>query len=139
MFIWRIAFVSLILVSGTFGLFIWERNQGADLELARTVAVNTLVMFEIFYLFNSRYICAPVLNRAGLFGNRYALMAIGLLLLFQFAFTYIGAMQTLFGTTAIDVATWLRIVLVASSVLILVELEKYFTQCMRNRRGWKRS
>ncbi|NNG12599.1 MAG: cation-transporting P-type ATPase, partial [Halobacteria archaeon] len=64
MFIWRIVFVSLILVAGTFGLFIWERDQGADIELARTVAVNTLVMFEIFYLFNSRYISAPVLNRA---------------------------------------------------------------------------
>ncbi len=134
MFIWRILFVSLILVSGTFGLFIWERNHGADLELARTVAVNTLVMFEIFYLFNSRYICAPVLNRAGLFGNRYALMAVGLLLFFQFCFTYLGPMQTLFGTAALDAATWLRIVLVASSVLILVELEKYLIQCLRDRR-----
>ncbi|MDH3872241.1 MAG: HAD-IC family P-type ATPase, partial [Gammaproteobacteria bacterium] len=135
MFIWRIVFVSLILVAGTFGLFIWERDQGADLALARTVAVNTLVMFEIFYLFNSRYICAPVLNRAGLFGNRYALMAVGLLLFFQFCFTYLGPMQTLFGTMAIDAATWLRIVLVASSVLILVELEKYLFQCLRDRRG----
>ncbi len=135
MFIWRILFVSLILVSGTFGLFIWERNQGADLELARTVAVNTLVMFEIFYLFNSRYIYAPVLNRAGLFGNRYALMAVGLLLFFQFCFTYLGPLQTLFGTMAIDAATWLRIVLVASSVLILVELEKYFIQRVLKRKN----
>jgi magnesium-transporting ATPase (P-type) len=133
MFIWRIVFVSLILVAGTFGLFIWERNQGADIELARTVAVNTLVMFEIFYLFNSRYISAPVLNRAGLFGNRYALLAVVLLLFFQFCFTYLGPMQTLFGTTAIDALTWLRIVLVASSVLILVELEKYIIQSARNR------
>jgi hypothetical protein len=30
----------------------------------------------------------------------------------------------LFGTAPIDAAIWLRIVLVASSVLILVELEK---------------
>ncbi len=135
LFIWRIAFVSLILVAGTFGLFIWERNQGADIELARTVAVNTLVMFEIFYLFNSRYICDPVLNRAGLFGNRYALMAVGLLLVFQLCFTYLGVMQTLFGTTAIDAQTWGIIVLVASSVLILVELEKYLFQCVRDRRN----
>ena len=62
-------------------------------------------------------------------------MAVGLLLFFQFCFTYLGPMQTLFGTMAIDAATWLRIVLVASSVLILVELEKYLFQCLRDRRG----
>ncbi|VAW71448.1 Cation-transporting ATPase, E1-E2 family, partial [hydrothermal vent metagenome] len=124
MFIWRITFVSLIMVTGTFGLFLWEREQGADIELARTVAVNTLVMFEIFYLFNSRYITASVLNLKGFLGNRYVLVAVGVLIVFQLCFTYLGPVQTLFGTTSIDVTMWLRIVLVASSVLFLVELEK---------------
>ncbi len=124
MFVWRITFVSLILVSGTFGLFLWEREQGAGIELARTVAVNTLVMFEIFYLFNSRYMTANVLNRHGLLGNRYALLAVGILIVFQLCFTYLGPMQALFGTAGLDAEAWLRIVLVASSVLFLVELEK---------------
>ena len=124
MFIWRITFVSLILVTGTFGLFLWTREQGASIELARTVAVNTLVMFEIFYLFNSRFIKANVLNLNGFFGNRYALIAVGVLIVFQLCFTYLGPMQVLFGTTDIDATMWVRIVLVASSVLFLVELEK---------------
>ena len=81
-------------------------------------------MCEIFYLFNSRYITAPVLNRAGLLGNRYALVAVVVLLLFQLGFTYLGPMQSLFGTAAIEAVVWGRIVLVASSVLLLVELEK---------------
>lgn len=129
MFIWRITFVSLIMVTGTFGLFLWEREHGAGIELARTVAVNTLVMFEIFYLFNSRYIKANVLNLNGLLGNRYALIAVGVLIAFQVCFTYLGPMQTLFGTTGIDVMMWVRIVLVASSVLFLVELEKAVIRC----------
>jgi len=124
MFIWRITFVSLIMVTGTFGLFLWEREHGAGIELARTVAVNTLVMFEIFYLFNSRYIKANVLNLNGLLGNRYVLIAVAVLIAFQVCFTYLGPMQTLFGTAGIDVTNWVRIVLVASSVLFLVELEK---------------
>ncbi|MCP4043760.1 MAG: cation-transporting P-type ATPase [Gammaproteobacteria bacterium] len=124
LFLWRIGFVSLILMSGTFGLFLWEMDAHASIERARTVAVNTLVMFEIFYLFNSRYITAPVLNRAGLLGNRYILMAIGLLILFQLGFTYLAPMQALFGTAPIEAEIWVRIVLVASSVLVLVELEK---------------
>ena len=126
--IWRVAFVSLILMIGTFGLFLWEMGRGVSIEYARTVAVNTLVMFEIFYLFNSRYITASVFNWEGLTGNRYVLIAIGILIIFQLGFTYLAPMQTLFGTTAIDFNMWLRILLVASSVLLLVELEKYFVR-----------
>jgi calcium-translocating P-type ATPase len=122
--VWRVAFVSVILMSGTFGLFLWDMAQGASIEHARTVAVNTLVMFEIFYLFNSRYITTCVFNRAGLTGNRYVLIAIGILIIFQLGFTYLSPMQTLFGTTGIDVTMWVHIILVASSVLFLVELEK---------------
>jgi calcium-translocating P-type ATPase len=122
--IWRIIFVSLILVVGTFGLFLWERENGASIELARTVAVNTLVMFEVFYLFSARYLLAPALTVQGLSGNRYVLYAIGLLVLIQLGFTYLGPMQTLFSTTAMGADAWLRVIIVASSVLILVELEK---------------
>ncbi len=123
--IWRVVFVSLILVTGTFGLFVWEREQGAAIEVARTVAVNTLVMFEVFYLLSARYLLAPSLTRAGLTGNRYVLYAIGILLIIQLAFTYLPPMQTLFQTTAIGAEAWLRILLISLSVLVLVECEKY--------------
>ena len=130
-FLWRIAFVSLILMVGTFGLFSWQQAQGATIEYARTLAVNTLVMFEIFYLFNSRYISDSVLSKLGLLGNRYALLAIACLLLFQVAFTYFTPMLTLFGTTGLEWETWLVITLVASSVLFLVELEKNIVMRIR--------
>ncbi|MBK1733459.1 cation-transporting P-type ATPase [Thiococcus pfennigii] len=123
-FLWRILFVSLILMAGTFSLFLWELGRGAEIEYARTVAVNTLVMFEIFYLFNARYIIDPVLNREGLLGNRYVLIAIGVLVLMQLALTYAAPMHALFQTAALDAATWGRIVLIAASVLFLVEAEK---------------
>lgn len=123
-FLWRIGYVSLILMVGTFGLFLLDRWLGASIEHARTVAVNTLVMFEIFYLFNARYMEAPVLNLRGLFGNRYVLLAVVLLILFQLAFTYWGPLQMLFGTAALSAGHWLLIVPVASSVLFIVEYEK---------------
>ena len=122
--VWRILFVSLIIVVGTFGLFLWEREHGASIELARTVAVNTLVMFEVFYLFNARYLLAPSLTYAGLFGNHYVLYAIGILMLFQVGFTYFYPMQVLFATAAMSADAWLRVIVVAFSVLILVEMEK---------------
>jgi magnesium-transporting ATPase (P-type) len=126
--IWRIVYVSIILMGGTFGLFLWEMDRGVSIEHARTVAVNTLVMFEIFYLFNSRYISESVFSWDGFTGNRYVLIAIGVLITFQLGFTYLPPMQSLFGTAAIGYDIWLRIVLVSSLVLFLVELEKYIVR-----------
>jgi magnesium-transporting ATPase (P-type) len=136
--LWRIGFVSLILMVGTFGLFLWEQAQGSSLALARTVAVNTLVMFEIFYLFSARYISAPVLNWRGLTGNYIVLYAIAILLSFQMLFTYLPPMQTLFGTANVTLETWLRIILVSSSVLFIVESEKYLIRRFASKKWQKR-
>jgi magnesium-transporting ATPase (P-type) len=121
---WRIFYVSLILLAGTFGLFIYERIQGAEIELARTVAVNTLVMFEVFYLLNCRSLHRTVLSLEGLLGNRYLLIAIAVVIVFQMLFTYAPPAQLLFATAPMNFAAWLRVVLVAMSVFVLVELEK---------------
>ncbi len=125
---WRIVFVSLIMLGGTFGLFMWERLHHETIEHARTVAVNTLVMFEIFYLFNSRKIEASIFNLEGLTGNRFVLLAVVSLILFQLVFTYTEVMHTLFGTVAISRYHWLWITGIAFSVLPLVELEKAMTR-----------
>ena len=124
--IWRILFVTVIMVIGSFGLFLWERSLGTSIEEARTVTVNTIVMFEIFYVFNSRYLRHSVLNLHGLFGNWLVWLAIMLLILLQMTLTYWQPMQGLFGTTSLDTHTWQMIVAVASSVFILVEIEKFF-------------
>ncbi|MGD2124990.1 MAG: cation-transporting P-type ATPase [Desulfobacteraceae bacterium] len=123
--IWRITFVSMILVVGTFGLFLFERIHGAPIETARTMAVNTLVMFEVYYLFNTRYLRDSIFTREGVFGNSYFIVAIGLVIGFQMLFTYFSPMQQLFGTAAITLASWGRVVMISASVFFLVELEKF--------------
>lgn len=132
--VWRLALVGTLLVLGTFGLFLWERNQGADVDLARTVAVNTLVMFEVFYLFNTRYLRSPVLNLRGLFGSRAVLISVAVVIGLQLAFTYVAPFQHLFNTQAINAAAWLRIVLVAATVLVVVEIEKWLVHSVSNHR-----
>ncbi len=123
--IWRVIFVAIILVIGTFGLFILERDSGASIEYSRTVAVNMLVTFEIFYLFNARYIYDHAFRKEAFLGNRYALYAVALLIVFQMMFTYLGPLQTLFGTEAINMDSWIRIILAGSCVFFLVEAEKF--------------
>lgn len=126
--VWRILFVTAIMVAGTFGIFLWVQSEGAGIELARTAAVNTLVMFEIFYLFNSRYLLASVLSWEGLFGNRYVLMAVAALVVLQLLFTYAPSFQLLFGTAAMSAGLWMLVVTIASSVFFLVEAEKFLAR-----------
>jgi magnesium-transporting ATPase (P-type) len=122
--VWRVLFVSSIIVVGTFGLFLWERTHGASIELARTIAVNTLVMFEVFYLFSTRSLKDPVSSFRDLLGNKYVYYAILAVIGAQLLFTYTAPMQQLFGNEAISAATWLKIFVISLSVFVLVELEK---------------
>ncbi len=133
--VWRIVFVSAILLAGTFGLFLWERANGASIELARTVAVNTLVMFEVFYLVNTRRLTASCLNAKALAGNTAVLVAVALALGFQILFTHAPPMQLLFETRDLSLPAWLRVVLVACSVFFLVELEKSLVRRRRAHRS----
>jgi magnesium-transporting ATPase (P-type) len=122
--VWRILYVSVLMVLATFGLFLWEHNAGASIETARTVAVNTLVVAEIFYLLNARYILASVLNRDGLLGSRYVLLAILIVSLFQMLYTYLPLMQLFFHSAPLPIEAWLRIIAAGVLLFFLVELEK---------------
>lgn len=129
--VWRIVLVSALLMSGSLGIFLWELGNGAQLEVARTAAVNALVMGEIAYLFNCRYLTAPSLSMEGMFGNRYILAAIALLILFQLLFSYLPAMQTLFGTAGLQLDAWLRIGAFGIVVMLVVEFEKWLFRTRR--------
>lgn len=121
----RVGYVSVLMMLGSFSLFLWYLESGVTTDYARTVAVNTLVMFEVFYLFTTRFMSASVLNLNGLLGNRVVLLAVLALLTFQLCFTYLPPMQFLFGSAGISASSWLLIVAVASLIVWPVELEKY--------------
>ena len=122
--IWRVLFVSVLLVLGTFGHYLYMDTQGAGQELARSVAINTLVMGQLVYLFNARRVLESALNWSGLFGSRAVFVAVGVLLVLQGAFTYAPPLQALFGTTGLGPAEWLRVLAFGVALFLLVELEK---------------
>lgn len=123
--IWRIVFVGALLVAGVFGLFVMERANGGSIESGRTVAVNMLVMFEIAYLLNARYLTGSALNFEGIFGSGYALGAIAMVVVAQLLFTYAGPMQALFQTEPLPLASWLPILGTATALFFVVEAEKW--------------
>ncbi|MDH0701963.1 HAD-IC family P-type ATPase, partial [Pseudomonas toyotomiensis] len=124
-FVWRVLLVSVLMAGAGIGLFLWELQQGTGLDSARTMALNAVVMCEVFYLINSRRIFASVLSFKGLFGSRAVLLAIAACLLLQALYTYAPPMQRLFNSTALDAAQWARVVLAGLAVFVIAELEKW--------------
>lgn len=132
--VWRIMFISAIMVIGTLGLFLWDRFHGETLDMARTTAVNTLIFFQIFYLFNTRYIKASVLSVRGLFGNSAVLWATLSIVVLQVLFTYLPFFQGIFGTASIPLTDWLRLLCFTLLVFVLVEIEKVILRHKGKRR-----
>ncbi len=116
--------VSVLMMTGALGLFLWELQSGTELETARTMAVNAIVVAEMFYLLNSRYIFAAVANREGLTGNRYVLLAIAACILLQLAYTHAPVMQGIFGSAALSAVEWVKVLGAGLLVFGVAELEK---------------
>ncbi len=121
---WRVAFVSVLFSLGIFGKFALATAQGASVEEARTIAVNTLVVMEIFYLFSVRYLDNPSLTWRGLVGTRPVLIAVGCVTVLQLLFTYAPFMETFFDTRPLSLVEGLQVVAVGVAVLLVLEMEK---------------
>jgi magnesium-transporting ATPase (P-type) len=129
----RIAYVSLLMIGVTFAVFEWELARGSGIEVARTAAVNMLVVGELAYLFNVRSFTAHAFVRDILTGNPVALWMSMLLVCLQFLFTYAPPMQQLFQTAALDAASWLVIAALGLGKFLAVEAEKAVLRRLRIR------
>ena len=121
--VWRIVLVSVLLLAGSFGLFLLELQQGHTLPEARTVAVNVFVVVEAFYLFQCRSLAQPTL-RAGLFSNPAIWVGVATMAVLQLLLTYVPLMNRLFATAPIGVAEWLEIFAVGVVSALVVGADK---------------
>lgn len=122
--IWRIVLVSVIILAGAFGLFEYVLSQGASLAEARTVAVNVVIIVELFYLFNARSLTRSPFQ-LGLFTNPWAVGGAILMVLIQLLFTYAPFMNRVFGSAPISLELWLNVLVVSMVAYLLVEFEKW--------------
>jgi magnesium-transporting ATPase (P-type) len=120
----RIAYVSLLMVIVTFAIFEWELARGSSLEVARTAAVNMLVLGEMVYLFNVRNFTTSAFSWKILTDNPMALWMCALLVGVQLLLTYAPPMQTIFQTAALGLTSWLVIFGLGLLKFLAVELEK---------------
>ena len=96
------------------------------------MAVNALVVAEMFYLLNSRSIFRTAFSWQGLFGNRVALLTIAACFILQMIFTYVPFMQSTFGSAPLNAREWLEVLGAGLLVFFGAELEKWVVR----RAGW---
>lgn len=97
-------------------------DGAGDIRTAQTMAFTTLMLFQLFNVFNSRSDENTAFR--GVFQNRWLLGAIGLSLVLQAAVIYLPFLQNAFSTVALSARDWLFCTAIASSVLWLRELSK---------------
>ncbi|CAM3409334.1 cation-translocating P-type ATPase [Halomonas lysinitropha] len=122
--LWRVVFVSLLLLVGVFGMFSWILQHGGSEMLARTGAVNMLVMGSAAYLINSRYLRRSTLSLAGIFGSRPVWASIGIIVMLQLGWTYLPFMQVIFGSEGLGLGHWGVILAGSLAIYLIVEIEK---------------
>jgi Ca2+-transporting ATPase len=132
---WRLGGVGLVMMVGTIAVLDAYYPGGlltvfasgtapnvADETHARTMAFTTLMMFQLFNVYNCRSNWRSAFS--GFFENKWLLAAVGLSLFTHVLVIYVPFLQTAFHTVPLTIDDWLIATAVASTLLIVMELVK---------------
>ncbi len=122
--VWHIVLVSGLFLAGVFGIYSYAVDAGYSVALAQTMALNTLVVLEIFHLFFVRNIYGTSLTWQAVRGTRMVWATVIIITAAQFAVTYVPLLQHILGTQAVPLADGLLIVTVGVVFFAMIELEK---------------
>jgi Ca2+-transporting ATPase len=126
---WRgIVFVGLVMAVGTLLVLDASLPGGlidgtGDIQYAQTMAFTTLMMFQLFNVFNARSDVASAFSAGP--RNRWLWAGLGLSLALHAAAIYVPFLQHAFSTRSLAAADWAVAAGTASSVLWLRELQKW--------------
>ena len=130
--LWRVVLVSILLGGVSLGIFFYALEQGRSIETARTMVVNMLIVGEIFYLFNVRYLHMGSISWRGMLGTRAVLVAIAVVVAGQLAFTYLPVMNDIFDSRPLGLMDGALILAIGIALMLFLEGEKL----LMRRPGW---
>ena len=121
---WQIVLVSGLFFAGVFGIYAYALDVGHSVELARTVALNTLVVMEIAYLFFIRNIYGTSLTWIAVRATPVVWGTIVTVTAAQFAVTYLPPLQSVFATEAVPLFDGVLVVGIGVLLFTIIEVEK---------------
>ena len=127
----RPVMVAVLMTAGALLMFLDERSDAlasglaatAAVSEAQTMAVTTVVMFQIFYLLNCRSLKHSLLT-VGMWSNPVLYLGIALLVVLQALFIYFPPMNVVFDTVPLQPADLGKATLVGATILPVVAVEK---------------
>ncbi|MDR1026582.1 MAG: HAD-IC family P-type ATPase, partial [Lactobacillus sp.] len=122
-FIWRILFVSVLISGWTLWMNIDLLAKGFDESFVRTITLQTIVIAQMFHLFNCKSVSGNVFN-SNFFKNKAVFVVCILLFVLQGAITYVPFMNEVFGTVPLSFADWRYPFVLGAGVFFIVEIEK---------------
>jgi Ca2+-transporting ATPase len=126
----RTLLAGVVLAAGTLAMFRWALERTGSLPRAQTVALTTMVMFQVFQAGNARSETTSVL-RMRPWSNPFLFVATAAALAVHVAALYLPPTQYVLRVVPIEPATWLRILAVATSIIVAMEAHKAL------RRRWR--
>jgi len=130
--IMRTFVAATLMTIGAVGLFLWEYNAHGEtvdaMKTGQTMAVTTVIMFQVFYVINCRSLKDSLLS-IGLWSNMTVFIGIAALLLLQLGFIYLPFMNAIFGSLPLSAKDLLVATAVGMIILPVISFEKI----LRNR------
>jgi len=130
----RTVIVGLLISAGVVYNFVNAINAGDSLQKARTVAVTTMVFFQFFQAWNSRSELQSIFKIYPM-SNPFLFYSMIAAFLAQLSVIYVPAFQWVFRTEPITINEWTQILIVSSTVIFAVEIDKL----LRRKRSVKKA
>lgn len=139
--VFRTFVAATLMTVGAVGLFLWRYDlemaarattgltEAQIVSEAQTMAVTTVIMFQIFYMLTCRSLKGSVF-KIGFFSNKTVFIGIGAILALQALFIYAPPMQAIFTTFPLTAQSLLFSALAGAIILPVISVEKL----IRNRR-----
>lgn len=122
--LWHVLLVSGLFVVSVFAIFAHAMAQGYPLALAQTMAMNTLVVLEVFHLFYIRALHGTSLTWAAVQGTPVIWAVVVVITLAQLGVTYLPVAQAVLGTAAVPLRDGALILGMGVAFLLVLEIEK---------------
>jgi calcium-translocating P-type ATPase len=130
--VWHVVLVAMLFLAAVFGVFTYAIDRGYPLALAQTMAMNTLVVLEIFHLFFIRNLHGTSLTWAAARGTPVVWTVVVAITGVQFAVTYLPPLQSVLGTSPLPLADGVLIVCVGAAFFATIEIEKQIRLGLRS-------
>ena len=113
--------VSYISIS-SISLYMFDRSYTSDLTKSRTMVFTSLVLFELFFVFNCRSDRKSIwkMGMKSFTSNSKLVLAIIFSFIAQLLIIYVPALQIIFKTTPLSLQDWFFVTLAATPALFIL-------------------